>query len=392
LKQYIKISYFKALCHRFYYLSLLVLLTGCEPRIDIHPALPAITATPKRVTLLLPLSGHWKEIGQAIEAGFKAAHAVSNAALEIKVLDTNRARAIQAIYAQGEANGSDLIIGPLLKTEVQTLAQYKNMKTPVLSLNYLEPNQTPPANFYQFGLSPIEEAKQAAMLAHRQGYSNALVIVPQSSWGRELDNAFTQQWEALGGTVIDRLKYKSHFSTLSYYIRTFLRFKPPQQRRTDFDVIFLGATSEFGRQINPLLAFYFAANVPIYSTSAIYDSALPSHLNRDLDPIVIGDAPWHLGMNKPYPHLKRMLTRHASQPFQHHARYYALGVDAFSVAMQLAQLDQDPTKTIEGATGNLRLNSDRYILRTMPFAKFKRGIPQLLPDSESFMQHATTHL
>lgn len=353
-------------------------LIGCAPHhIDIQPDLPAILKTPKKVVLLLPLRGPWKEIGEAVKTGFNTANEEAGFPLEIAILETESKRSIRSLYLQAIKQKADLIIGPLLKEEVKTLAQFSKMKTPVLTLNYLDSTVEPPANFYQFGLSPQDEAKQAIIHAKQASHKAALVIAPDTPWGKEITQTFIKEWEAVGGTLVDQLNYTPSFASLSNQIQNFLQFQPPQQRRTDFDVIFLAATPELARQINPLLAFYFASNVPIYSTAAVYDSEVLPYLNRDLDPIIFCDAPWQLGIYNIKPHIKKKIAQRQSTSFQQYARYYALGVDAFQLAMQLDKLDSNEITVIQGPSGTLFLNQDRYILRQLPCAKFKRGIPKI---------------
>lgn len=361
-----------------YYLFITIFLAGCQTYIDINPSLPAITRPPKRIVLLLPLEGEWKAVGMAIQKGFDVANQLARYPLDVRVVDTTRKRVVKTSYLHGAENDTDLIIGPLLKSEVSELSKFRDMKKPVLTLNYLSLQNEIPANFYQFGLSSLDEARQAALQAWQQGLKNALVITPKDHWGQEVSQAFRQQWELLGGKIIDQLNYSVDPESLSKQLQTFLDFKAPDQRRNDFDMIFLGATSPLGRQINPLLAYYFAANIPIYATSAIYDQGVPSYLNRDLDPIMVCDTYWNLDMYHVYPELVKKLQDLDPESFKKYRRYYGLGVDAFYLAMQLVVLDQDDQQIIEAASGRLFLNRERCFVRTMPYAQFKRGVPVII--------------
>lgn len=233
--------------------------------------------TPHHVALLLPLQGKYAAIGEAIMSGFQAASTASPKPIQINAIDTTQT-SVSTAYAYALRQGTDFIVGPLLKSEVQKLASLQP-STPILSLNYLDDHSRDRSlsdhvskeeasfpTFYQFGLSPLDEARQAAALARQQGLSSALVLTPDNNRGHHIARAFEAQWEALGGQIVDKLSYTPFVPELGTQIRQFLRFEPPNLRREDFDVIFLVATPKIGRQIKPLLSFYYANNIPIYAT------------------------------------------------------------------------------------------------------------------------------
>jgi hypothetical protein len=354
-----------------------LLLTASKNDIDVNFPFPAITRVPQQITLLLPLQGEYKTISEAIQAGFMTANEAANKPLTVNTIDTKRYRTIQTSYRRAIQQGTDVVIGPLLKADVQALARSPTLQLPVLTLNYLDKQREVPANFYQFGLSPLDEVAQITQQAKAQKHASALILVPDNAWGAELAQAFTRDWKNLGGIVTGCLYYSPKLPALGRQIRRFLKFSPPQQRRTDFDMIFLGANSEVSRQIKPLLAFYFASNVPIYTTASSYDQSIPAHLNRDLDNMIICDTPWSVEMTHIRPDISsRCIDRNPK--FSHYARYYALGADAFLLAMQLVQLDQNETETIKGASGDLSLDKNRYVVRKPVCAQFNHGIPQPL--------------
>lgn len=354
-----------------------LLLIACHRYINLQLAPAGIQHPPRHIALLLPLQGYWGTFAQAIRIGFESANAASTQAIKISVIDTSPPNTIQAAYRKSIQQGAALIVGPLLKSEVQQLANEPSLQIPVLTLNYLEGQRRPIAHFYQFGLSPLDEAKQAAFHAWQRQHRSAVIIAPNTPWGTAVAQAFHNQWEHLGGHVMDRLQYaeSASLSQLSDQLRAFLKFTPPHNRREDFEIIFLAATPTLARQLNPLLGFYFAAKVPIYATALVYDSTVPTRLNRDLDTIIFCDTPWHLGLYSYETHLRNQLAaRESQQAFKQYASYYALGVDAFHIAMRLSHFDQDEALVLSGATGLLSLNKARQITRTLPCAQFKRGI------------------
>ena len=167
-------------------------------------------------------------------------------------------------------------------------------------------------------LSPTLEARQAAEKAWQDHHRNVIILAPNNAQGQRIANAFSAQWKTVGGAVVSQQFY-GNIASLSKTIRTALqidtayqnahdlknmfreniRFIP--QRRHDFDSIFLVATPDMGRQIQPLLHFYFANNIPIYTTSQIYAGAPNANRDQDLDGMLFCDMPWMLARNQIQP-------------------------------------------------------------------------------------------
>jgi uncharacterized protein len=341
-------------------------------------------AAPKQIALLLPLQGNYADVGRAVRDGFLTAYNAAPTAMRpahIDIINTSGENILTA-YQQAINQGADFIIGPLTKSDVQTLAQSADVTVPTLALNYLDNNQTAPAQLYQFGLSPFDEARQAAALARQQGQQSALIIAPSGVWGASVAQAFQDQWQALGGTITDKLFFTDTKQTLSTKLRNFLHYnqvdkKTPATRRQDFDVIFLAADTAAARQIKPLLKYFYAGDVPVYATSLVYAGTPQPGLDNDLNGIIFCDAPWALGEHKPHPNLQQRLALFWPLPFQQNTRLYALGVDAYYIAAQLNELAA-AQKNLPGASGLLSLNDQHRIVRQLECAQFHNGVPGLL--------------
>jgi outer membrane PBP1 activator LpoA protein len=271
----------------------------------------------------------------------------------------------------------------LTKPDVQTIAKMGELPAPTLALNYLDPHQAAPAQLYQFGLSPLDEARQAAALARQNGAQSALIIAPDNNWGATVAQGFQNQWQALGGNVADTLFFTGAIPAWAAQIRDFLRFKQsdkntPPNRRQDFDVIFLAADPHAARQIRPLLKFYSAGNVPVYATSLIYSGAPQPALDNDLNGIVFCDVPWILNKRTALATLRQRLALFWPLDFRQNIRLYALGVDAYYLAEQLSRLAISPAKNFAGATGVLSLNDQQRMVRKLTCMQFRAGIPSPL--------------
>lgn len=103
--------------------------------------------------------------------------------------------------------GANFIVGPFLKSSVNSLAQSEQLDVPTLTLNYGQKQINMTENLFQFGLLPEDEAHQIAELAFRQGKLRAAILIPEGQWGERLRIAFQQRFEELGGTVINAQTY-----------------------------------------------------------------------------------------------------------------------------------------------------------------------------------------
>ncbi len=324
------------------------------------------------IALLLPLQGPLANIGQSVKQGFLAAAEENGSSSNIILIDTSVESSIQAAYTAAIAKNAQIIVGPLLKPEVQSIASFQT-KIPILALNYLKADISTPPELYQFGLSPIDEAEQVTHLAWQNNKRSALIITANGNWGAQIGEAFAQQWQALGGTVVGQLALSENPADITKQMRNFLHFKPPHDRRTDFDVIFLASSPQIGRQVKPLLKFYFAGDIPVYATASIYSGICAKRFDKDLNQVIFCAAPWSLANNNVEPNLYQQLKSASPERFSRNSKYYALGIDAFHIIQNLDVLKQSPQQTLQGATGILSLNNQHRIVRQLPCAQFRNG-------------------
>jgi outer membrane PBP1 activator LpoA protein len=337
---------------------------------------------PQHLALLLPLHGSMAASGQIVRSGFLSAY-YNNAGERpekqtISFYDTNENPDIAALYQKALNEGADLVIGPLTKAEVEALTSYNHFEVRIIALNYTQASffKSLPTNFYEFGLSPVEEAKQVALKARQAGHSNALIIAADDAWGHRVASACSSQWQSAGGQVTDSLYFTSR-SNLTQDIATLLQINTQEdarlarkdnsktvlaeQRRHDFDVIFIFAQPDMGRQIVPLLRFYYAGNVPLYSISAIYSGRPNPGKDRDLNGVTFSEIPWII----------QVAHSGTSSPGQYD-RLYAIGRDAYLLSQALPRLDALPNFPIYGATGALDMDQQQ-IHQRLPWVTMRDG-------------------
>lgn len=348
---------------------------------------------PQKVALLLPLQGSLGQAGKAIRSGFLATlyevHKRAGDTPRVRFYDTSMEEDITAIYQKAVADGAQLIIGPVQKKKVNQLANL-SLPVPTIALNYLEtPGDllTPhlPKNFFQFGLSATDEARQIADRAWIEGQRSALTITPNSSWGARTLAAFRQRWEEKGGILVESTPYGTAQTDFAPLLKPALhidqsdtRKKRLQQvlgkplnhtsrRRQDLDMVFMAAYPDHARQIKPTLDFLFARDLQIYGTSHLYTGVENKGRNRDLEGIRFSAMPWTL----PGSTDEKLQPATDLPPLYRHI--FALGIDAYHLHQWLEQMVQQPSTQLFGSTGTLHLNSQGAIEREQPWAVFRGG-------------------
>lgn len=384
-----------------------------QQRYPMHPAadnlLTSILETytnyyslPKKIALLLPMTGRFSKIANVIYSGIQTAYQLqtsSEYSPEIILYDTGgNPDQIVSIYNSAVTNGADFIIGPLNKSAVDILAKQPELSVPVLTLNYASDENIIANNFFQFGLLPEDEAHQTAERASLDNHYNAIVIAPQTEWGQRITNAFNARFTALGGTILDSQFYAHNetdfsdplqvalqldqselrYRELRSVLARNLEFEP--HRRQDVDMIFLVATPKTARLLRPQINYYYANDLDVYSTSHIFSGVQNISLDRDLDGVIFCDIPWLLESTPENELMREILILDAADNFLLLPRFAALGIDAYRLPANLAELSALPYQRFNGLTGNLKIVGRNKIYRELNWAQFINGKPELLPD------------
>ncbi len=393
------------------------------------------------IAVLLPQQGKFSAASETIKNGLLSAYYADEQRPVLHFYDTSNGPLSKHIQ-QAIDDGASNIIGPLNKTLINELSKGNNLDIPVLTLNYAGNSTATVDNLYQFGLSPEDEARQVAELAIRQGKLKAVVLAPDSDWGRRLQNAFTQYYEELGGIVVNTQDYSNSSADYSRPIKRMLNldnsairhrriedrlgkkleFEP--YRRQDVDMVFIAATSHAARGIIPAIKFHHASELPVYATSHVYAGTADKGRNADLNGLLFCDMPWVLetdiietanlktGQRRNSQTKADMTrktdgetdkqatntisanignTRSLKKTFQsnwpeqqRYTRLFALGVDAYHLVYNLEYLAANPYTRFSGTTGNIHLDENKRIVRNLLWAKFIRGKAVLIQPELKF--------
>ena len=336
----------------------------------------------KTIALFLPLQGDLGAFGRAIRDAIIASKFQLERDVDIHVYDTSNA-SVETLVKNAATAGAELGIGPLDREKVTQLSSL-SLPFPVLALNRTL-DGSGHSSLYQFALAPEDEMIQVAEQVFNEGKQNALVVYPEGDWGSRNVTAFQDRWQELGGTTINSATYggDKDYSTLvkslldvdvseqrALNLRRIIgqSFEFTPRRRQDIDFIFLLANQDQARGINPTLAFFYAEDIPVYSTSHVHQYSDSKIESIDLNGIRFCDIPWKLDSDQPNP-IKELWPAARSNL----APFYALGADAFRMYPRLEQLKRFNEERFYGETGELRLAANNIVQRTLSWAQFANG-------------------
>ena len=335
---------------------------------------------PHQIALLLPLSARAEAAGIAVRDGFLGAYYEQGAAMRprLRIYDV-AAQDAPSAYLQAIADGSDFVVGPLTREEVAGLASLADGRATTLALNFLPEGVAVPDRFYQYALSPEDEARLAARRVVADGLAAGLTLVPQSDWGRRVQAAFAAELTAAGGQLLDQSDYAPDTADFNLLLQKLLRTdgKRGSTPREDAKFIFVAAQPQAGRLIRTQLRFNYASALPVYATSDIFDPAGTS--NVDLDGVIFPDMPWVLDPYGPPAAARETAERIWPDRAGPRGRLHAFGYDAFRLVGELRRLRGKSSTPLPGLTGQLEVDAEGRVHRELNWAQVVDGKPALLP-------------
>lgn len=344
---------------------------------------------PAKVAVLLPLSGDYAEQARAVEAGLMAGYYRSaQPRPEVVVFDTGgTVVGARAALSKARAASANFVLGPLAPAGVNGIVPQRPAM-PVLALNYLRDGTVAPPRFYQFGLSPEQQARAVAERAISQGLSRAVVLVPSNGWGQRIAQAFTQRLAELGGQVLASAQFEpgavkfaepltSLFGVdlsrmrkqrLSSELEQPLEFEP--RRRQDIQFVFFAAPFTTARLLVPQIDYYHGIGLPVYSIANLYQVGKTPD---DLDEVYFPIMPWFISDENAVKTLRRELAGLFPQAWRQYSRLYALGYDAWRMIPLLSNNLHPLRQPVRGVTGALRMGQNNTVLRRALWAHYIGG-------------------
>ena len=326
----------------------------------------------------------------------------ANPGAELKIYDTS-SKPLDQVLAQVQQDGASIVVGPLLKNNVEELMK-SNTTLNVLALNQPEQVQNR-ANICYFALSPEDEARDAARHIHEQGKQAPLLLIPRSTLGDRVANAFADEWQKLGGGIVLQQKFGSA-SELRAGVNggagIALNGSPvsaslPQQQSVTIgglsipapptdaqisgggkvDAAYIVATPQEIAFIKPMIAMRNGSQSGslLYASSRSAQGTSGPDFRLEMEGLQYSEIPMLAGSN---PALMQQALSTVRNDYSL-ARLYAMGVDAWALANHFTQMRQVPGFELNGNTGDLTATQDCVINRKLSWLKYQQG--QIVPAS-----------
>lgn len=339
------------------------------------------------IAVFLPLTGKYQVQGQAIRDGMLKAYTDSNAISVVNFYDTN-ANDVETLYQNAINQGSNFIVGPLLKSNVARLVAI-NSQLPMLALNRFEGMPQNAQQFF-FSLSPEGEAEQTAQKMFDDGRTYPVVVAAKGSFGSRMATAFSDKWQELTGyepeihyftnrnqlqTFVPSLMHGELSRNRANRIRQQVAFdaKTQTRHRQDIDGFYVVAQPVELRMFKPFLDVTVDPRLPpiqIYSGARSHPANMNHSEKQDLTGVLYSDLPVILEPENPVLTEAQMLWPDRDLD---DLRFYALGIDAWHLVPELAALRADPDYQVQGLSGALKLNGDANIDNYLAWATYENG-------------------
>lgn len=287
------------------------------------------------IAVLLPLQhAGLQEAAQVVRAGIMAARQAEHGP-EVIVYDTDGQQAASA-YQTALKQGARVVIGPLTRSAVAGIVPLVKA-VPTLALNALD-GLPPRPQLYSLSLAADHEARQSATDMRAAGIQRPLVVTGPGGLDARLARAFVNAWTVDG----------------SHQLPASVQYDSPA-----LPALAAAADGAFLALSQPLLAPVLPPQLPRYATSQLRVMPLPPVLAGTRVP----DMPWLIDPQRPvvqrYPRPTEPLTPATE-------RLYALGIDAYRLAVELMNGPMASGRMFDGVTGELVLAHDRQFRRQLP--------------------------
>lgn len=304
--------------------------------------------------------------------GFFSAHAATEPEVVVQVIEIDDERPAQVTRALQVARerGAQLVVGPLTRAQVNVALQ-TDVGLPVITLSLPDNDVLAAPTLLAFGLGIEQEARivvraALAQLAPPSGAPTRLsprfvLLAGDGPLARRASAAFQAELREAGErvTVIDAVQRYDALQTLGDRV---FRLEP--------DAVFLALDAREAAIVRPRLI----QEVPLYATSIVnLGGAEGALLAPELDGVRFVDSPWLLEPDHPAVMVFARPEQALSAELQ---RLYALGIDAFRLAMLWVAGRTE--FALDGVTGELRVDRGRSVRveRRPSFAVFRKGAVQ----------------
>lgn len=353
---------------------------------------------PNHIGIVLPLTGRNEAQGQAIKNGILAAYInYVGTPPKLTFYDSNLTEFSETFF---ETQQIDALIGPLLKESIPLIEPLLPSEFPFLALNRLEEGFETEQNntslelpgtakqHYYFALAPEDEAAQLADVLYDDGYRSPLVVATSASISARMLEQFNHSWAkrhgmspeyvVVGDTQSMRETLAQAFSFADSeqrikQIEDLMREKLHSEKRNrqDLDAVVILANSAQTELLNPIIESNispFADPIPVFASSRSFRTDMSENALRDFRNVSFTEMPWMLP-NNPWRLLRQRVDKLWPNQPDINTRLFGMGYDAFNLLPIMQFMALYPGWCYSGLTGELCMDSQGQIQRTLPLGK-----------------------
>jgi len=342
-----------------------------------------MTRDPGQLALLVPVTGDFGAAGEAVRDGFLAAYLhAGTPSQRIHVYDTN-AMSIRAAYELARREGAEVVVGPLQKEAVATLAAL-SPTLPVISLNHLDEATGGSQGIIQFSPAIEDQARTIADALSAEHVDRIVLFDSPARWSMRARARLVDELagiETVGVGTFHRIaeitsivggalhigESQARAGELQSQLGAAFEFAP--RRRDDVDAVVALVDADELLSLKPALDFHFASDLPVFAPST---ATLDGVDRSRLEGLRVCAMPWTLDSGP----LGKAINEAFPNSRGSYASLYALGIDGFRLANQLDRLTV-LRESIPGSTGVLSLGEDGRIQRKLIWAEVNGG--RLIP-------------
>lgn len=356
-----------------------------------------ITDKSKNIAILLPLSGSQQKAGLAAQQGILAAYE-SNIESNIYFIDTNKVD-WESLAAQFSEHNINQVIGPLLKPNVELFlelsTQHPVLQVPTLLLNLPSEHQLSEVQV-ALSMRPEDEAIQAAATLSQQDYHNPMILSHNDRVSKRIAHAFRQQWLTSTGKSL-AIVYFTQGKQMQASLKENLDINASQDRikqlssslknsiksearnRRDIDMIYLIGSAAQTRLIKPYIDVNispFAEIIPVYASSrshSNFNDKYNASSTNDLHGLTFTQIPWLLTSNEQDKTLSQLSDTLWPKRSDSLSRIFAMGFDSYQLLTKIPLMKQAPYIRHFGQTGELTLNNENIITRSLIWGQYKNN-------------------
>lgn len=355
----------------------------------------------RKVVALLPLSGRFARMGEAVKNGLQLAAEISNSRGTKLEVDYKDLSANPDLNNQNENSGPQIldgldqsagsvVVGPLISEQAALLAESARRNALPAIILAKAGSATLGGGIYRFGLTNESQASSliSAIMKFRASPRIALVY-PQDESGRGFIMAVKESLAEFNLSPIGEYSYSKgnagqmldNIAALEASSAEFIIFGDNLKAATQF---FNGLSPAFRKSVIPV-------------GSALWDNPIEIMQSKSILSGAIYVSPFYPDLSKPLvaEFVARFKEKNAKTPDFFAAQGYDVGL-LLSSSTGGTQ-SYTPPANLEGISGNMRTRGDGEILRDLAVLRLARGtispiteIPQSAPASQALLDESSS--